>query len=133
MHRRVAHRVDETQGSTLVEILVAMVIMSSAVIVLTTGMGTLFANSSQNRQATTAGVVARDYAEALELVVSQAGAFCQTTYSVTPSPPTPTDYPVTPTYGACPAAGAPQFQTVVISVTAPNGLAEQINMVVRQP
>jgi type II secretory pathway pseudopilin PulG len=137
MHRRVSSRDDETarteRGSTLIEILVAMSIMSSAVIVLVTGMGTLFANSTQNRQATTAGVVARDYAEALELVVAQPGTFCQATYTVSPLPPPPADYPVTASYGVCPAAGTPQFQTVVVTATAPNGLTENINMVVRQP
>lgn len=137
MHRRVSSRLDESsgteRGSTLIEILVAMTIMASAVIVLTTGMGTLFANSTQNRQATTAGVVARAYAEALELVVAQPGTFCKATYTVAPLPPTPTDYPVSATYGACPAAGTPQFQTAVVTATAPNGLSEKINMVVRAP
>jgi Tfp pilus assembly protein PilV len=119
-------------GSTLIEVLVAAVIMSSAVIVLVTGMGTLFASSMQNRQSTTAGVVARDYAEALDLAVAQPGAWCSSSYTVSLTPPS--GYAVNATYGACPAndATTPQFQTVTISASAPNGSTERLRTVVRR-
>jgi Tfp pilus assembly protein PilV len=119
-------------GSTLIEVLVAAVIMSSAVIVLVTGMGTLFASSMQNRQSTTAGVVARDYAEALDLAVAQTGAWCSSSYSVAST--LPAGYAVSATYGPCPAndATTPQFQTVTISASAPNGSTELLRTVVRR-
>ncbi len=136
MYRRVVSRDEPSArregGSTLIEILVASVIMGSAIIVLVTGMTTLFASSIQNRQSTTAGVVARDYAESLALAVTQPGAWCSSTYAV--SSIVPTGYSVSATYGACPAndATTPQFQTVVISAVAPNGSTEQLRTVVRQ-
>ena len=121
-----------TAGSTLIEVLVAAVIMSSAVMVLVTGMSTLFSSSAQNRQATTAGVVARDYAEALDLAVAQTGAWCSSTYTVALTPPA--GYTVSASYGACPTNNAttPQFQTVTISASAPNGSTELLRMVVRE-
>ena len=122
---------DDT-GSTLIEVLIASVIMSSAVIVLVTGMGTLFASSIQNRESTTAGVVARSYAEAVVVAVATSsaaaaaatptGAWCSTTYTVD-FPSLPAGYTVDPAYGACPVddATTPQFQTVTITSTTPAG------------
>jgi len=101
----------DENGSTLIEVLIASVIMSSAVIVLVTGMGTLFASSIQNRESTTAGVVARSYAEAVVVAVAASsaaaaavtptGAWCSTSYTVD-FPSLPTGYTVDPAYGACP-------------------------------
>ena len=107
--------------------------MGSAVITLVTGMATVINSSSQNRQATTAAIVARDYAEALEVAVAQPGAWCSSSYSVSYSPPS--GYTVTPTPGTCPANNAttPQFQTVGIVVTGPAGATESLTDVVRKP
>lgn len=129
---RVGATAASTAGSTLIEVLVAAVIMSSAVMVLVTGMSTLFSSSAQNRQSTTAGVVARDYAEALDLAVAQTGAWCSSTYTVLLTPPA--GYTVSASYGACPTNNAttPQFQTVTISASAPNGSTELLRMVVRE-
>jgi type II secretory pathway pseudopilin PulG len=119
-------------GSTLIEVLVASVIMGSSVIMLVAGMSTLFSSSILNRQATTAGVVARDYAEALVLAVAQTGAWCSASYPVVFTPPS--GYTVSATYGACPTndATTPQFQTVTISAVPPTGMTEQLRMVVRE-
>ncbi|HEV7527225.1 MAG TPA: hypothetical protein VGP92_19880 [Acidimicrobiia bacterium] len=142
MHRRARRRdanpsLDDL-GSTLVEVLVALVIASGAVFVLIGGMSALFASALQNRQTTTSGVVARSYAEALEVAVAQSSAangvaWCSTSYSVS-SPVPPNGYTVAPGYGACPATGAatPQFQTVVITATAPNLTSEKLLIVVRR-
>ncbi len=127
---------EDEDGSTLIEVLVASVIMASTVIMLVTGMGVLFTSSIQNRQLTTTSVVARDYAEALDLAVAQAsaqsGPWCSTSYTVPWTPPT--GFTVTPSFGACPAtdAATPQFQTVTISASAPSGAVELLRMVVRQ-
>lgn len=125
-------------GSTLIEALIALVIASGAIFVLVGGMGALFTSSIQNRQTTTSGVVARDYAESLEVVVAQAsaaatgGAWCSSTYTVPSSPPT--GYTVAATYGTCPTNNSttPQFQTVTITATAPNLATEQLRIVVRK-
>jgi len=130
--------VSDAAGSTLIEILLASVLMGSAIIVMVAGMGTLFASSTQNRQATTAGVVVRDYAESLIAAVGQAGTpaggWCGSSYTVAYAPPT--DYPVTVVYGPCPAYNAtpavPQFQNATLTATAPTGLVETLKIVVRQ-
>jgi Tfp pilus assembly protein PilV len=147
MNRRVPSRPDDAlrrgdtpgeRGSTLIEVLIALVIASGAIFVLVGGMSALFANAIQNRQTTSASVVARSYAEALDVAVAQAsaagtgGAWCSTSYAV--SSTAPTGYTATPAYGACPAndATTPQFQTVLITVTAPNLAKEQLRIVVRR-
>ena len=122
----------DARGSTLVELLAAVTIMGTAVVSLLTGMSTLLLNSAQNRQATTAGVIARDYAEAIELAVSQPGAWCATSYTVAYTPPA--GYSVSAAFGSCPVynAATPQFQTVAITVTSPRNYTELLRTVVRQ-
>ena len=107
--------------------------MGTAVIALVTGMGTLLNSSSQNRQATTSAIVARDYAEALDVAVAQSGSWCSTSYTVSYTPPA--GYTVTPTAAACPVNNAttPQFQVVTISVASPSGATESLRVVVRKP
>jgi Tfp pilus assembly protein PilV len=119
-------------GSTLIEVLIASVIMSTAVIVLITGLGTLFATSIQSRETTTAGVVARSYAEGLVVAVAKTGAWCSSTYAVAYSPPT--GYGVSAALGACPAGNATtaQYQTATITATTPKGATETLRMVVRE-
>jgi Tfp pilus assembly protein PilV len=139
MTRRARIRSDDATdtGSTLVEVLIATVLMGSAIIVMVTGMSTLFASSIQNRQATTAGLVARDYAEALVVTVAAqapADPWCSTT-------PYPVDYTApdgfsvtTAATAACPAENAttPQFQPLVITATSPSGRTETLRVVVRK-
>jgi type II secretory pathway pseudopilin PulG len=140
MDRRARTRGDEARdadaGSTLVEVLIATVLMGSAIIVLVTGMSTLFSSSIQNRQATTAGLVARDYAEALVVAVAAVPAtdpWCSTTpYAVAYT--APAGYSVTTTAAGCPAndTTTPQFQPLVITATSPTGRTETLRVVVRK-
>jgi prepilin-type N-terminal cleavage/methylation domain-containing protein len=120
-------------GFSLIEVLVATVILGTAIVSLIFGMGTLLDSSSQNRQATTAGIVARDYAEALDVAVAQPNAWCSTSYTAAYTPPT--GYTVTPSVGACPAGTAttPQFQTVSIAVAGPSSSSANLTVVVREP
>jgi type II secretory pathway pseudopilin PulG len=126
-------RVRGQRGSTLVELMIATAIMGTSVVALVTGTGTLFGTSTINRQAATAGIVARDYAEALSAAVSQTTSWCSTTYTVTYTPPT--GYTVGAAYGACPAnnASTVQIQTVTITATAPSGATETVKTIVRAP
>ena len=131
-------------GATLIEILVACVLVGSAAIVLVMGVGTLFASAIQTRESTTSSVIARDYAEALDLAVAQASStpgtvpmpprpdWCHASYSVAFTPPA--GYSVSVAYGACPVYNAttPQFQTVAITVTSPKGYIDLLRTVVRQ-
>lgn len=123
----------DAAGFSLIELLIATAIMGSAVIALVAGLGTIFNSSSQNRQAATAAIVARSYAEALEVAVAQTGAWCSTSYTVSYTPPS--GYAVVPTVAACPTNNAttPQFQTVQIVVTGPGGGTEKITIAVRKP
>jgi prepilin-type N-terminal cleavage/methylation domain-containing protein len=120
-------------GFSLIELLIATAIMGTAVIALVTGMGTLLNSSSQNRQATTSAIVARSYAEALDVAVAQSGAWCSSSYTVSYTPPT--GYSVTPTVAACPTNNSttPQFQKVTILVTSPSTATESLTVVVRKP
>lgn len=121
------------RGSTLVEVLIATAIMGTAVVSILAGMTTLFGSSAQNRQSTTAGIVVRDYAEALQLAVAQTNAWCSASYTVTYTPPS--GYSVSPAYGACPANNSttPQYQTVTLTATEPNGAKETLRIAVRKP
>lgn len=129
MIRRSAARGEH--GSTLVELLAATAIMGTAVVALLTGMTALFSSSASNRQSTTAAIVVRDYTEALNVAV--ASAWCSASYTVSYTPPT--GYTVSPAYGSCPTnnTATPQFQTVTITATAPNGSKETVKTVVRKP
>jgi type II secretory pathway pseudopilin PulG len=113
----------------LVELLVATSIMGIAVVAIVLALSATFTTSAVNRQLTNAAIVARSYAESVELAA--AGAWCSASYSPAYTPPS--GYTVTPTFGSCPVASQPQFQTVTISVTAPNGATETLRTVVRQP
>jgi len=139
MTRRARMRSDDATdtGSTLVEVLIATVLMGSAIIVMVTGMSTLFASSIQNRQATTAGLVARDYAEALMVsVAAQAPAdpWCSTTPYVVDYTPPPGFAVTTAPTAACPVENTttPQFQPLVITATSPSGRTETLRVVVRR-
>ncbi len=124
-------RVNGEHGSTLVELLVATVIMGISVVGLLTGMSALFTSSAGNRQSTTAALAVRGYAEALNVAVS--GSWCSASYTASYTPPS--GYTMTPTFGPCPAnnGATAQFQTVTIVATEPNGFTETIRTVVRKP
>jgi len=113
----------------------ATAIMGIAVVAILMGSTVTFTSSGANRQSTTAGIVARDYAEALDLAVAQAGAWCSVSYTVPPaSYNPPAGYGASVTYiDPCPATSAAQFQRVTITATEPNGFTETLKTVVRQP
>jgi hypothetical protein len=112
---------------------IATAIMGTTVVVLVGGLSVLINSSAQNRNATTAGIVARDDAEALEAAVAQAGVWCQASYATSYTPPS--GYSVSVQPSACPANNAttPQFQPVTITATAPNGASESLTIAVRKP
>jgi hypothetical protein len=103
--------------------------MGTAVVAILVGSSATFTSSGANRQSTNGGIVARDYAESLDLAVAQ-GAWCSTSYAVSYVPPA--GYSAVASLGTCPLSG-PQFQTVTITVTQPNGFTEVFKTVVRQP
>lgn len=61
------------RGETLVELLVAVVVMGIAVVVIVGGFATVITMSDQHRKQATAGAYVRDYAEAIENTVAGGG------------------------------------------------------------
>jgi type II secretory pathway pseudopilin PulG len=120
-------------GSTLVELLTATAIMGVAVVTVVMAMSAAFTTSAVSRQAANAGIVARDYAESVELAAAATNAWCSASYTTSYQPPS--GYTVTPVFGSCPTndATTPQFQTVTITVQAPSGATETLRTVVRKP
>ena len=134
MCRAADWRSRDERGSTLVELLVATSIMGVAVVSIVMAMSATFTTSAVNRQATNASIVARDYAEALELTASSSSAWCSSpSYTVSSYTP-PSGYTVSAAMDACPTNNSttPQFQTGTITATAPNGDTETLKIVVRK-
>ncbi len=118
-------------GFSLVEVLVAVALLGSAVLALVGGIGSVVSSSDRHRRAATADTVARSYTEALKLVVSERPAvtWCSTSpYDVSTKYTVPDGYVVTQTPGTCPATGAAQVQQVVVLATdtspKPRGVAQ---------
>jgi type II secretory pathway pseudopilin PulG len=144
--RRVVQRGD--RGETLVEVLVAVMILSTAVVALVGGIALAVRVSTIHRSQTTAGAAVRAFAEALEtrVAASPTGyvqcalpADYQGIYTA------PTGYAATPTAvaywsgtafvtgGACPPADL-GVQRVSLLVTSDNGYAsETLDVVLRKP
>lgn len=60
-------------GETLIELLVAIVVMGIAVVVIVSGMAAVILMSDLHRKQATAGAYVRDYAEAIENTVAGGG------------------------------------------------------------
>ena len=136
--RRDAVRSDDTDGDagfTLVEVLVAVVILSVVVVTLVSAIATNVTVADAHRKQATADTVVRDYAEALALVVSQSKGpdWCADSYSVpTDVYSPPSGYGVSVSVGACPAAADPQYQTATITASSSDARAtESVTIVVR--
>ena len=126
----------DERGSTLVELLIATTIMGVAVVAILVGSSATFMSSGANRQSTTTGIAARDYAEALDVAIPPGTSWCSypTPYAVPYTLPAGVTS-VNNTPGACPATSSttPQFQVVTITATAQNGSTEVLRTVVREP
>jgi Tfp pilus assembly protein PilV len=138
----------DDRGETLLEILVAVLIMSVAVVVLLGGLGTSIRMSTLHRDQATAGADVRDFAEAIEAAV----AASPTAYVACADPTTYTGiYAVTdPRYTArilavkywsgaafvdtCTPASDGGVQQVLLNVSTPDGLTDEtLAVVIRRP
>ncbi len=120
------------RGSTLVELLVATAIMGIAVVAMLVGSSLTFTSSGANRQSTTAGIVARDYAEDLDLAIPSGGGWCSYPSPYVGAPhvhDAGNGLSVANVPGLCPAADptVPQYQTVTITVNALNGSGRDVD------
>jgi Tfp pilus assembly protein PilV len=121
------------EGTTLVEIMVALVILATAVVALTAGMGTVVLGSDRHRKAATADTVVRKYAEALKLAVRESSpdSWCRTSTTTTVID----GYTLQAVSDACPAAVSttPQLQQVTITASMDDRASVVLKTTVRKP
>lgn len=110
-------RVQGDEGVSLVEIVIAIVIMGVVFSALFAALGTVAYSSKSHRELTTADTVMRSYAEATKEAVRTDCSNGGVTYTVDYDPPdgfVPAGAP-----GNCPVPTAPQ--TLNLTVAGPNG------------
>lgn len=126
-------RLPPESGTTLIEILIAIMVLGIGVTALVGGLISSISASNVHRDAATRDTIIRSYAEqlkfAIEGQITSGGSWCAVTSSTVIS-----GYAVSQAPDPCPSAGAPQFQTVTLTVSSLNGGgAESMQIVVRQP
>jgi type II secretory pathway pseudopilin PulG len=125
-------RRDES-GETLVEIVIALVILGFIVSAYLASLATASTSSKTHRDLVTADAVLRDYAEATKGAVRASCAGSATTYTVSfssPSgfaPPTPVPGSTQP----CPATTS--VSVVHLTIAMPNGTVKSLDIDVRAP
>jgi Tfp pilus assembly protein PilV len=136
---------DQTdRGESLLELLVALVIMSVAVVAIAGSITAAVLYSDVHRKQATASAYLRDYAEAVEAAVAAGGytASCSPNYAAAYTAPagyTPaitavsfwngTSFPAT-----CSAAGEQGVQRLTLQVRSTDGrAAESLALVLRRP
>lgn len=106
---------DET-GASLVEIVIAIVLLGVVVSALMAGLTTAARSSKSHRDLTTADTVMRSYAEATkEAVRSQCNGAATYTVAHTPAP----GFTASGASGNCPSPSSPE--TLTLMVNGPNG------------
>jgi type II secretory pathway pseudopilin PulG len=159
MRRRSAQSTRDDRGETLVELMVALAIMGTAVIALVGGIGTFVHTSDIHRKQAKSQAFLREFAETLQssMATYPTGYVACTTDASTGSPwltyenlynvPV-ADRPMykvhvlgvavwnrtTATYTTCPAAGDAGVQRVTLQVyTADTRADERLDIIVRKP
>jgi Tfp pilus assembly protein PilV len=118
-------------GESLIEIVIALVILGAVVSAMLAAIATSATSSKSHRDLVTADAALRNYAEATKTAVRASCRSSGATYTVAPPP---TDFAVSPdptTPKACPSTtGA----TVVhLGVTLPSGTTKTMDIEVRSP
>ncbi len=148
-----ANRTSDDRGETLLELVIAVVILGIAVVAIVGGLASSVLISDVHRRQAQTGVIVRDYAEALQAAITadqanyvacagpanyvpSAAAIAATGFTV------PSGYTATASvqywdgsaFGACPAGGDTGLQRVSLTVTSDNGRARQsLVVLVRKP
>jgi Tfp pilus assembly protein PilV len=139
-------RIEDDSGETLVELLVSIVVMSTAVIALVAAVATTIRLSDVHRKQAVAGAAARSYAEALDTSIaatSSAYVPCATTYSPTYTAPAGyTKLAPTVVYWngsafvntGCTVANDSGVQKVTLAVKSSDNLVtERLDIIIREP
>jgi type II secretory pathway pseudopilin PulG len=122
----------DQRGTTLVEIVIALVILGGLVSTLLAALATASQGSKAQRDLVTADAVLRDYAETAKAAVksSCAGAGGTGTYSVAYTPPAGFSVNALGTL-TCPAPTS--VAQLALSVTVPSGSVHTLTIEVRSP
>jgi type II secretory pathway pseudopilin PulG len=139
-------RIEDDSGETLVEILVAIVIMSTAVLAVVGAIATSIKMSDIHRKQSVAGAAVRSYAEALQnAVIASPTAYVPCATNYTPSFSAPPGYTLlTPTItywngtafvsAGCTAANDSGVQKVTLGVRSGDNLVtERLDIIIREP
>lgn len=126
-------RARSSSGESLIEIIVAIVVIGLVVSGITAAISTSENGSTAHRQLVTGDAVMRNYAEAVKTAVRTSCTSSGATWSATyPSPGVPSGYSVNALSGqTCPSVTA--TATVPVQVQLPNGTAKSMYIVVRTP
>lgn len=143
-----SNRADPERGETLLELLIALVIMGIAVVAIIGGLASSITMSGLHRAQSTAGVIVRDYAESVQAYVNGTGytpcaapsayAASQVGYTSTAASYVPTPISVTFWNGTSFVTSTPcadlGLQQLTIQVAAPDArVVEQLVVVLRKP
>ena len=125
------HRTE--RGTSLIEIILAIVIMGVVSSALMAAISTSANGSAAHRNLVTGDAVLRNYAEAVKTAVRTNCPSVGTWTATYPNPPgLPTGFTVNSlTAQACPAATA--TATVTLDATMPNGVVKHLSIKVRTP
>jgi type II secretory pathway pseudopilin PulG len=128
--RRNDHTRRDQRGTTLVEIVIALVILGGLVSTLLAALATASQGSKAHRDLVTADAALRDYAEAAKAAVklSCAGAGGTATYTVSYTPPAGFTVNSLGTR-TCPASTS--VSQLDLSVTLPSGTVRSLSIKVR--
>jgi type II secretory pathway pseudopilin PulG len=116
-------------GESLVEIVLTVMIVGVTITALVSGLATVSAAGDAHRQGVRADTVMRNYAEAAK----SAARLCVVGGTWTPAFTAPDGFTVAmdPTSTSCPAVS--QTRRVTLSVVSPNGVRDEMTIVVRTP
>ena len=122
-HRR------KDRGESLVEIVLTVMIVGVTITALVAGLATAAAAGDAHRQGVRSDTVMRNYAEAAK----SAARLCTAGGSWVPAFSAPSGYTVSmnPTTTTCPPVSQPR--RVTLAVVSPNGVRDEMTIVVRTP
>lgn len=125
------HRATEA-GTSLIEIIFAIVILGIVSSALVAAVATGASGSAAHRDLVTADAVLRNYAETVKQSVRSSCTSGGGTWAATYPPPMPTGFSVNALAGqSCPAVTT--TNTVTLTATLPNGMTRSLSIRVRTP
>jgi type II secretory pathway pseudopilin PulG len=129
-------RRNDERGDTLLEVVLALIIISVVVGAFFASFTTASSASTKQRDLVTADGVLRNYAEAMKTAVRDS---CNNFATYTPAYSPPVGFTVSPDPTApetCPTVTGPlaqQVPTIHLSVTLPGGTTKSLDIAVRTP